>query len=187
MATEQPQYSVEFSEPPFQVRSYAETIVASVHVGGSRQDAVNEGFRVLARYIFGGNRAQAKIAMTAPVTQVVGQQISTTSPIQQSEERVGWDVRFTMPAAYHLSALPQPLDPRIQLHEVGARRVAAVIFSGLWSDSNLQFHQATLFKFLKKHRLAAVSAPAFAYYDPPWTPWFWRTNEVLIDIAATKQ
>lgn len=184
MATERPKYSVEISEPPFEVRIYEPTIVATVHVSGSREEAVSAGFRILARYIFGDNQMQEKIAMTAPVTQSAGEKTAMTAPSEQSEERAGWDVRFTMPAAYALAALPRPLDPRIQLLEQPARRVAAVTFSGFWSDSNLQSHRAQLLEFLKRHQLTALSAPVYAYYDPPWTPWFWRTNEILVDVAA---
>ncbi len=184
MATERPKYTVEISEPPCEVRTYAPTIVATVHVSGSRDEAVSAGFRILARYIFGDNRAQEKIAMTAPVTQMAGQKIAMTAPVEQSEEGPGWVVRFTMPAAYTLSALPHPTDSRIQLLEVAAHRVAVVTFSGFWSDGNLQSHQAQLLEFLKRHQLTAVSAPVYAYYDPPWTPWFLRTNEVMVDIAT---
>jgi hypothetical protein len=166
------------------VRSYGPTIVATVHVSGSREEAVSEGFRILARYIFGANRVQEKIAMTAPVTQTAGQTIAMTAPVQQSEERAGWEVQFTMPAGYTLSTLPQPLDPRVQLREIAPHRVAAVTFSGFWSDANLRSHEAQLLEFLKTHGQRALSAPVYAYYDPPWTPWFWRTNEVLVDIAA---
>jgi SOUL heme-binding protein len=184
MATEQPKYSVEISESPFEVRTYAPTIVAAVHVSGTREEAVSAGFRILARYIFGDNQTQGKIAMTAPVTQSTSQKISMTAPVEQSEARGRWEVRFTMPAAYTLTTLPKPRDPRIEVLELAARRVAAVTFSGFWSDSNLQSHQAQLFQFLKRHQLTALSSPIYAYYDPPWTPWFWRTNEVLVDIAA---
>jgi hypothetical protein len=184
MATERPKYSVEFSEPPFEVRNYAPMIVATVHVSGSRDEAVSAGFRILARYIFGDNRSQEKIAMTAPVTQIANQKIAMTAPLQQSEAQAGWDVRFTMPSAYTLSALPQPIDPRIKLLAVAARRMAAVTFSGFWSDSNLQSHQAQLLAFLRRRQLTAVSPPVYAYYDPPWTPWFRRTNEVQVDVAA---
>ena len=184
MATEQPKYSVEISEPPCEVRTYAPTIVAAVHVSGTREEAVGAGFRILAGYIFGGNQTQGKIAMTAPVTQSASQKIAMTAPVEQSEVRGEWEVRFTMPAAYTLNTLPKPRDPRIELLELGGRRVAAVTFSGFWSDSNLQSHQAQLAEFLKRHQLTALSTPIYAYYDPPWTPWFWRTNEVLVDIAA---
>ncbi len=181
MATERPEYSVEVSEPPFEVRQYAPTIAAAVHVGGTREEAVNAGFRILAGYIFGNNQTQEKIAMTAPVTQ--GVRIPMTAPVEQNESETGWEIRFTMPSGYTLSTLPKPRDPRVELVPVAGRRVAALTFSGFWSDSNLRGHRARLLDLLKSHRLTALSAPVYAYYDPPWTPWFWRTNEVLVEIA----
>jgi hypothetical protein len=184
MAVERPKYSVEFSEKPCELRDYAPTIVASVQVGGSREEAVNAGFRILAGYIFGDNEAQGKIAMTAPVTQSAGQEIAMTAPVEQSMTQAGWDVRFTMPGAYTMSTLPKPRDVRVRLIEVPARRTAVITFTGFWSDANLRSHQAQLWEFLKRHRLAAVSVPVYAFYDPPWTPWFWRTNEVQIEVAA---
>ncbi len=186
MAVERPKYSVESSEPPFEVRDYGPTIVAVVHVEGARSAAVNAGFRILAGYIFGGNQTADKISMTAPVTQSAGQTIPMTAPVEQNVAQAGWEVRFTMPAAYTLGALPKPTDARVHLVSVPRRRMAAVTFSGFWSDSNLQSHQAQLRQFLQRHALIAVSAPTYAYYDPPWTPWFWRTNEVLVEITAAK-
>jgi hypothetical protein len=182
MATERPKYSAEIAEPPFEVRLYAPTIVAEVHVDGTREQAVNAGFRILAGYIFGKNQAQEKIAMTAPVTQ--GTHIAMTAPVEQNESPTGWDVRFTMPSGYTLKTLPKPDDARVKLIPVPGRRMAAVTFSGFWSDSNLQSHRADLLEFLKKHALTAVGGPVYAYYDPPWTPWFMRTNEVLVEVAA---
>jgi hypothetical protein len=182
VAIERPKYSVEFSEKPFEVRRYAPVIVAVVHVRGARDDAVNAGFRILAGYIFGDNRTQSKIAMTAPVTESAAQTIAMTAPVEQSATQSGWDIRFTMPAAYTLETLPRPRDARVQLMREPERRMAAITFSGFWSDSNLQSHQALLAAFLAKHRLTAASSPVYAYYDPPWTPWFLRTNEVLVEI-----
>ena len=183
MAVERPKYSVELASPPCELRRYDPTIVAVVHVGGDRSDAVNAGFRILAGYIFGDNRAKAKIAMTAPVTQSPGQSIAMTAPVQQQSSGAGWDVRFTMPAAYTLSSLPAPKDERIRLVEVPAHRVAAIKFSGFWSDANLESHAAKLLDWVKAEKLTALAAPTYAYYDPPWTPWFMRTIEVLVDIA----
>jgi hypothetical protein len=44
-------------------------IAAEVEVKGERKAAINEGFRLIAAYIFGANEPNAKIAMTAPVQQ----------------------------------------------------------------------------------------------------------------------
>jgi hypothetical protein len=124
--------------------------------------------------------------MTAPVTQseIAGQKIAMTGPVEQNLAQSGWEIRFTMPAAYTLRTLPKPRDARVHLTEVAARRAAAIAFSGFWSDSNLQSHREQLLEFVKSHRLTAISAPVYAFYDPPWTPWFWRTNEVLVEVAS---
>ncbi len=183
-----------------EVVAWPSSIVAAVEVTGSRQEAVNAGFRILAGYIFGDNQTQGKIAMTAPVTQSAtqnapaaqrapgtpsaGESIAMTAPVEQNETPSGWEVRFTMPAAYTMSTLPKPRDARVHLLEVPGRRTAVITFSGFWSDSNLQAHVAQLREFLTQRQLTAVSPPVYAFYDPPWTPWFWRTNEVLIEVAA---
>jgi hypothetical protein len=183
VAVEQPRYTVQLHEPPFEVRDYAPTIVAQVHVAGDRDEAVSAGFRILAGYIFGDNQRQAKIAMTAPVTQSPGEAIPATESVEQGAAAGGWEVRFTMPAAYTLDMLPTPRDSRIQLLRLSGRRVAVATFSGFWSDSNLKSHTAQLLAFVKQHHFTARAAPVYAYYDPPWTPWFLRTNEVMVEIA----
>ena len=67
--------------------------------------------------------------------------------------------------------------------KVPARRVAALRFSGLWTDSNFASHRDQLAAWLKSKGLKPVGEPTYAYYDPPWQPFFWRRNEILWDIA----
>jgi SOUL heme-binding protein len=183
MAVERPSYRVELESKPFEVRDYPASIVAVVAVDGSRSEAVNAGFRILAAYIFGANQRSDKIAMTAPVTQRPGETIAMTAPVQQSAVAGRWEVRFTMPAAYTLESLPRPRDERIRLQPVPAHRMAVVSFSGFWSDANLTSHESSLADFIRARHLTPVAPAVFAYYDPPWIPWFLRTNEVQIEVA----
>ena len=185
MAIEQPAYKLELDAKPFQIRDYAPLIVATVHVAGTRSDAVNTGFKILADYIFGNNRKKTSIAMTAPVTQSASEKIAMTAPVTQSGGAGGWDVSFTMPASYTLQTLPEPNDPRVHLVDVRERRVAVIVYSGFWSDANIASHQAQLQGFVRQRGLKAISPPIYAFYDPPWMPWFFRTNEVQIEIAGT--
>lgn len=180
MAVERPKYSVEISEPPFEIRDYVTTIVARAHVEGERSDAVSSGFRILANYIFGGNEAANKIAMTAPVTQTFAAKGAMSA--SKTANSPGWDVFFTMPASYTLKSLPKPKDSRINLIEMPRHRVAVVKFAGFWSDANLRTHEDQLLRWISAHRLTAMGAPTYAYYDPPWTPWFMRTIEVWIEV-----
>jgi hypothetical protein len=36
---------------------------------------------------------------------------------------------------------------------------------------------------VKAQHWQAIGAPSLAQYDPPWTLWFLRRNEVMIPIA----
>ncbi len=183
MAYEQPHYTVELDQKPFQIRDYAPYIVAEVHVGGTRDAAIGEGFRILAGYIFGGNTKKSSIAMTTPVTQSASETIPMTTPVTQKESSDGWDVRFAMPSAYTTETLPKPNDGRVHFVQIPARRVAVIVFSGFYSESNLGEHRQQLLDFVKQRRLTAAGPAAYAFYDPPWTPWFWRTNEVQVEVA----
>ena len=66
---EQPKYKITTSEGLTEIRSYRTMIVAEADVQGKREAAIKEGFRLIAAYIFGANKPNAKIAMTAPVEQ----------------------------------------------------------------------------------------------------------------------
>lgn len=183
VAVERASYTVELSEAPYEIRRYDASVVAVVHVDGTRSEAVNQGFRILAGYIFGGNQGHEKIAMTAPVTQSVGALATTPAAEAKAASGGGWTVRFTMPAAQSMRTLPAPTDHRVLLVESPPHRTAAMRFSGFWSDANLASHEAQLLTWVRARGLGATSPPTYAYYDPPWTPWFMRTIEVLVDLA----
>jgi len=87
-AIEEPKYSVVREYDGFEVREYAPYIVAEVVVPGPAEEAGNQGFRILAGYIFGGNKGERKIAMTAPVAQAPAPvRIEMTAPVSGSRQR----------------------------------------------------------------------------------------------------
>ena len=192
IATEQSIYTVDVDAKPFQVRTYPARVEALVQVTGSRDQAVSAGFRLLAKYIFGGNRSHAKIAMTAPVLQTPESvhalpHSGAGATVAPGQAGAGWQVAFIMPAGSALEKLPIPDDTRIRFRAVPPQHLAAVTFSGFWTDENFGAHAKTLQVFLAQRHLRAVSAPIYAFYDPPWTPWFWRTNEVLMITEASSE
>jgi len=182
MALEKPSYRVVEHREAFEVREYAPYLVAETVVGGSREEAGNAGFRILAGYISGKNRGEKKIAMTAPVTQSEPAKIAMTAPVAQAGQEGRWTIQFMMPSAYTLETLPEPLDPAITFRVVAARRVAAHTYSGTWSTSRYEEHLATLRSALASAGLTAVGEPIWARYDPPFMPWFLRTNEILLEL-----
>jgi hypothetical protein len=168
MAVEEPKYAVLLKEGAFEIRDYPDMVAAEVTVTGDQKGAARKGFRLLAGYIFGGNRRREKIAMTAPVAQIPA--------------GGHWVIRFTMPAGLALETLPEPNDPQVQLTSVPPARFAVVRYSGIASQANFQNKAAELIGFIKARHLRPVGEATLAQYDPPWTPWFMRRNEVILQL-----
>jgi hypothetical protein len=187
MATEEPAFTVNQKNGALEVREYPPLIAAEVMEGGDRSQAVNAGFRLLAAYIFGGNTRQQKIAMTAPVVQAsTGESIAMTAPVVQSGTSGSWTVRFLMPKGYTLDTLPTPNDQRVHLVPLPAARMAVVRFSGLAHEADIQQKTSELQAFLAAQQLVATGPPALARYNPPWTLWFLRRNEIMIPVQRTE-
>jgi DNA gyrase inhibitor GyrI len=184
MAVEEPAFKTVVQDGAYSIRDYPSLVVAEVTVTGGQREAANQGFRLLAGYIFGGNRRKQGIAMTAPVAQTPsGETIPMTAPVTQTETAGEWVVRFTMPNAYTLANLPEPNDPRVRLRVAPSERVAVIRFSGLaWPDA-VKAKTAELSAWMRSRHLRDLGPPSLAQYNPPWTPWFMRRNEVMIPVA----
>lgn len=185
MAAPEPPFTLRLEEGDFAVRSYPGLVVAEVSVSGDRSSAARQGFRLLAGYIFGGNTRKASIAMTAPVLQepAGSTKIAMTAPVLQSGADKSWTVRFVMPTGSTLENLPKPNNSRVRLLALPPTQMAVVRFSGLVWPSTITARTAALQDFIRKHRLKAAGAPALAQYNPPWTLWFLRRNEMMIPLA----
>ncbi len=184
LAIEEPKFTVALQQGAFEVRDYAGTIVAEVTVAGDQKAAARQGFRLLAGYIFGGNTKRQSIAMTAPVSQKpTSETIAMTAPVSQVPTDGGWVVRFTMPSAYTLTTLPEPNDQRVRLKAVPPARFAVVRFSGYANEAMVKAKTAELEAFVKQRHLKATGPAWLAQYNPPWTLWFMRRNEVMLPLA----
>ena len=168
MAVEEPAFQTVLQDGALEIRDYPALVVAEVTVTGEQKEAASKGFRLLAGYIFGGNRRKQSIAMTAPVTQT-----------QMAGE---WIVRFTMPSSYSLETLPEPKDARVRLRVTPPARFAVIRFSGLARPGDVTTKTAELSAWMQNRHLRDAGPPSLAQYNPPWTPWFMRRNEVMIPI-----
>jgi len=184
MAVEEPAFKFVLREGAFEVRDYPALVVAEVTVRGDQKEAAGRGFRVLADYIFGGNKRRQSIAMTAPVAQApTSEKIAMTAPVTQTQNANEWVVRFTMPSAYSMETLPEPNDPKVRLRVLPPSRFAVLRFSGLAREDDVAAKTAELEKLTGIHDLRATGRASLAQYDPPWTPWFMRRNEVMMPVA----
>lgn len=184
-ATEEAAYEVILRNDPFELRDYEPQIVAEVTVTSHFEDAGNRAFNTLFRYISGHNQSQNRIAMTSPVGQEpASEKIAMTAPVGQVAEGDRWVVSFMMPATYTMDLLPVPNDPAVRLREIPARRMAAVRYSGRWSERNFQEHKVALSAWIESQSWEIAGEPVWARYNAPFTPWFLRRNEILIPVAA---
>lgn len=183
MAVEEPAFKIVTTDGNFELRDYPALVVAEVAVSGGQKEAANKGFRLLAGYIFGANKRREGIAMTAPVAQArKSEKIAMTAPVIQIANEDDWIVQFTMPSSYSLDTLPEPDDPTVQLRLMPPQRVAIIRFSGLASKDDVAEKTAELTTAVAAHHLRAIGAVSLAQYNPPWTLWFMRRNEVMIQV-----
>jgi SOUL heme-binding protein len=180
---EQPKYQLISSEGPFEVRSYGAMLAAEAEVKGERTAAIQDGFRLIAAYIFGANKPKSQIAMTAPVQQQSRETIAMTAPVTQQLGGEGWTVRFIMPSSSTLATLPEPDDDRVKLRPVSAKRFIVIRFSGTAQDTAVQENTDSLRRFASEHDFKTVGEPLLAFYNPPWTLPFFRRNEIMLELA----
>jgi hypothetical protein len=185
---EEPRYTLERQARGIELRRYAPVVRAVTVVENVSWDrAMNEGFRRLAGYIFGGNRRQQSIAMTSPVTAqpASSMKIAMTAPVTAQPATSGVRVTFTMPAGHTLQSLPTPDNRAVVLEAVDERLIAVRSFSGFAGKDTFDRERAALLNGLAGLGVRAVGEPELARYDPPWTLPFLRRNEVVVEVEPT--
>ncbi len=185
ISIEEAKYEVVSKDENFEIRDYAPHVVAETVVEGTLENAGNTAFYRLFEYISGKNQTRDKIVMTAPVSQEpVTEKINMTVPVGQQRFERGWLVSFTMPASYNLEALPEPADTTVKLRRVLACRMAVVRYSGGWSEKRYLRYKKKLESWINKKEFRSLGEPIWARYNPPFTPWFLRRNEILIPVST---
>ncbi|WP_218147633.1 SOUL family heme-binding protein [Massilia yuzhufengensis] len=182
-AIEEPFYTTLRTFPEFEIRQYAPYTVAEVLVSAPASEAGNRAFPILAGYIFGKNKGERKLAMTAPVTQAAApMKLEMTAPVTQSVASGGMLVQFVLPEDINMENAPEPLDPRVTLREIPSRRVAVIRYSGFWSESNYEKHLSKLQEGLRAANVVWKGEPVLSRYNGPMTPWFMRRNEIWLNL-----
>jgi effector-binding domain-containing protein len=151
-----------------EIRRYPKIVIAKV------EDPAN-GFNLLYRFITGGNRQKAKVKMTTPV---VSQEIQMTSPVLSEMGTMA----FVMPAEYTLETTPDPIDERVKIAEIPSRLVAALCFSGGWSEAHFEKETQQLLNTLSEAKIKTKGNVFTMLYNPPFIPGFLRRNEVAIEV-----
>lgn len=108
-----------------------------------------------------------------------------TAPVLQEQDPGSrrYVVGFVMPADVSAADLPDPVDSTVHTRRVPAATAAALRFSGRWSRRSYEERAAQLLAAVDAAGLEVVGALRYARFDPPWTPWFLRRNEVVVPVA----
>lgn len=200
MASKEAVFTERVTAPPFAVREYAAHIEAQTLVETDFSQAGKHAFGRLFKYISGHNRTVTaplnasktgqKIPMTSPVTQIpvtqdkCSKKIAMTSPVQQRQVNEQWQISFIMPAGSRLETLPTPKDPSVRLAAVSAQWLAVIRYSGSWSEANFQEQKKRLEHWINDQGYQVIGKASWDRYNPPFTLWFMRRNEIFIPITA---
>lgn len=186
MSIEIPKYKVLKKERNFEIRQYNAYITASVEVNEKDYNAAtNQGFRYIADYIFGNNTKKSSISMTAPVLQeekTTSEKIAMTVPVNIAKGENIYKISFVMPSKYTLETLPIPNNRKVVLTRVPTFRAAVISFSGLVNEKIITKKTEELKNWVKKQKLKDTELIQTARYNPPWTPWFLRRNEIIMQL-----
>ena len=172
-AIEKPAYQLLKKEGRFELRQYQEMHIVMVKMSSETQR--NQAFRKLAGYIGKQNEKEQKIAMTAPVL-VDGAKVTEPKADQQPS------MSFVVPQNVVKDGIPKPNDPSISLSKVEGGKFAVHSFKNSHSDKTRKAALDELRVWIGTQKLTELGEPSYAFYDPPWIPQMFRTNEVWIRV-----
>eukprot|EP00882_Tetradesmus_deserticola_P003204 GHRQ01003397.1.p1 GENE.GHRQ01003397.1~~GHRQ01003397.1.p1 ORF type:complete len:250 (+),score=104.41 GHRQ01003397.1:109-858(+) len=191
---------------PAELRQYAPMLIAEVAVSGTMRQASSSGFRKIANFIFGNNKAAGqgseKIAMTSPVRMEIegssnkqqgsSEAIAMTSPVimemagtESLPNGAAGDVKmsFVMPSKYSAASLPKPNNADVAIREVPGHTAAVLTFRGHVRGRELvEKKKQELIALLAEEGLVPVGDVKLYQYHPPFTYGWQRVNEVLYEV-----
>ena len=166
---ETPKYKVLKKYPRFELRQYESMMLATTNLGiASYDDKASEGFRTIASYIFGKNKSNEKIAMTAPVI-YHADSISTLS--------------FVVPRSKTQESMPVPIDQNLTFVVQAPKLLAVLDFGGFINNEKLAARMAELKKAVLKEGFQIKGQGYYFGYNPPWQL-IGRKNEVAFELES---
>lgn len=142
-------------------------------------------FARLFRYIDGANETRTEVSMTAPVaTRSTGTDVAMTAPVRTRGDETGVTMAFYLPEEYDVETAPVPTDPDVELVVEPERTVAVKTFSWFATGGRVQRMHRHLLAALQGREASPAGEPTLHRYDPPWTPPFLRTSEVVVPVET---
>jgi len=180
---EQPSYTVLEKRSGYEIRQYESYIIAETEVTGTYAQATNQGFSIIADYIFGNNTSNSKIAMTSPVLENNSEKIAMTTPVLNTlEGDQTRTISFILPSKYTLQTLPIPNNEQVTLREIPAQTMAAHRFTWYATANRVETQKEFLENQLMKEEIKVTGSTKVARYNPPLSMPLMLRNEILIPI-----
>jgi len=161
-------YTVLEKEDNLELRNYERLVLVTTAMPEG-MDGQNGPFYKLFDYISGKNKDTKEIPMTAPV--FMNQKDESTETMS-----------FVLPESFTIEMAPPPQDPSVKLEEITDYTVAAITFSGLLTQDNINKHRDILEAWITRKGYKKTGAVKAAGYNPPFTIPTLRRNEVFIPI-----
>jgi SOUL heme-binding protein len=185
---EEPRYDVLATlSGGIEIRSYATRLAAQVDMPGTDEQARDEAFRVLFRYIAGANDTTAKVEMTVPIaTEGRATRIAMTVPVETRQSETGVRMQFFLPARYAAGSAPRPTDERVRIVQAPKETLAVLRFSGSAAAEDRAGRADELLKSIEATPWRPVGDVAFLVYDAPFTLPFLRRNEAAVRVEPRR-
>ena len=167
---ERPPYDVISSKGRFEIRHYSQPLaLAQTSINSNDSQALGQGFRRLAGYIFAGNTSNESIPMTAPVLYT-----------QQSQSKM----YFVLPTSMSAQNAPIPNASSVNVTSFEWQYIVAIRFKGYARPRRVAKFSKQLRQFCDDNQLTTKGSLVVAQYNSPWTFPLIRKNEIWVEITA---
>jgi hypothetical protein len=163
-----PDYKLRERLDRVEVREYPALVLAQTPTK-KEVEGRDGSFMRLFRFITKGNASAQPIPMTTPVL--------------YRGEGSAEAMAFVLPATMKTGEVPAPLDAAVSIQTRPPGTFATLRMRGGRKGKSREKALAQIKSVVERSDWLLEGAPEFAFYDPPWIPWFLEKNEVLFRVV----
>tara|TARA_B100001029_G_C15042679_1_gene444798 strand:- start:1065 stop:1619 length:555 start_codon:yes stop_codon:yes gene_type:complete len=166
----EPNYNLIKKINNIEFREYKSNIIIKTSKLESNNKENNSLFRILANYIFGGNKNNEQIPMTAPVL--------------THYSNNNYEMIFFILNKNSIDELPKPNNKNIKLDNLNLNKTISISF-GMWANNNrINYYKNKLDKFIEDNSINVDSNIIIAQYNSPWVLPPFRRNELIYKLKG---
>jgi hypothetical protein len=89
---------------------------------------------------------------------------------------------FIMPERFDIHSIPKPTSSMVKIQLIDPRKLAVIRFSGYVSQVSYKKNLELLRKSVELEGVSTGGEPLLLQYNDPWTPPFYRRNEIALQL-----